>query len=119
MSSKNSNKLPAWDLSDMYKGIDDPKIGADLEKFRKNALSFAKKYKGKLAVRAQSRREDVGSGGHARRVCLSEHGYADEEQRRDGLLSEHQRKTDRLQQTDHFFQSGNQPASRCQNQRMA
>lgn len=25
MSSKNSNKLPAWDLSDMYKGIDDPK----------------------------------------------------------------------------------------------
>ena len=28
MSSKNSNKLPAWDLSDMYKGIDDPKIGA-------------------------------------------------------------------------------------------
>ena len=37
MSSKNSNKLPAWDLSDMYKGIDDPKIGADLEKFRKNA----------------------------------------------------------------------------------
>ena len=49
MSSKNSNKLPAWDLSDMYKGIDDPKIGADLEKFRKNALSFAKKYKGKLA----------------------------------------------------------------------
>ena len=49
MSSKNNNKLPAWDLSDMYKGIDDPKIGADLEKFRKNALSFAKKYKGKLA----------------------------------------------------------------------
>ena len=49
MSSKNNNKLPAWDLSDMYKGIDDPKIGADLEKFRKNALSFARKYKGKLA----------------------------------------------------------------------
>lgn len=45
MSSKNSNKLPAWDLSDMYKGIDDPKIGADLEKFRKNALSFAKNIK--------------------------------------------------------------------------
>lgn len=111
MSSKNSNKLPAWDLSDMYKGIDDPKIGADLEKFRKNALSFAKKYKGKLAgltaaeflsaLKAEEKMSVL--GGNARRVCLSEHGYADEEQRRDGLLSEHQRKTDRLQQTDHFF----------------
>ena len=49
MSSKNNNNLPAWNLSDMYKGTDDPKISADLEKIRKGALSFAKKYKGKLA----------------------------------------------------------------------
>lgn len=43
MSSKNNNKLPAWDLSDMYKGIDDPKIGADLEKFRKKRAFFCQK----------------------------------------------------------------------------
>ena len=44
----NNNNLPAWDLSDMYKGMDDPKINADLEKLKKTAISFAKKYKGKL-----------------------------------------------------------------------
>lgn len=43
MSSKNSNKLPAWDLSDMYKGIDDPKIGADLEKIQKKRAFFCQK----------------------------------------------------------------------------
>lgn len=45
----NKTQLPAWDLSDMYKGINDPKINADLEKVRKGNLSFAKKYKGKIA----------------------------------------------------------------------
>lgn len=48
MSSKNSNKLPAWDLSDMYKGIDDPKIGADLEKFRKTRFLLPKNIKAML-----------------------------------------------------------------------
>lgn len=42
------NSLPAWDLSDLYKGIDDPEINKDLENYRKTTLSFAKKYKGKL-----------------------------------------------------------------------
>ena len=43
-----NKQLPAWDLSDLYKGITDPKIKADLEKYRKFCTSFARKYKGKL-----------------------------------------------------------------------
>lgn len=47
--SENKPTLPAWDLSDMYKGIDDPQIAADMESYRKTAASFARKYKGRLA----------------------------------------------------------------------
>ncbi|MBQ7633585.1 MAG: M3 family oligoendopeptidase [Alphaproteobacteria bacterium] len=43
------NKMPAWDLSDLYKGIDDPQITKDLETYRKDALKFARNYKGRLA----------------------------------------------------------------------
>lgn len=43
------NKAPAWDLSDLYKGINDPQISKDLEAYRRSAKSFAKNYKGKLA----------------------------------------------------------------------
>ncbi|MBQ9271525.1 MAG: M3 family oligoendopeptidase [Alphaproteobacteria bacterium] len=42
------NKMPAWDLSDLYKGIDDPQIAKDMETYRKSALKFAKTYKGRL-----------------------------------------------------------------------
>lgn len=48
MNSKIKSNLPAWDLSDMYQDIYDPKISADLEKFKKDAAAFATKYKGKL-----------------------------------------------------------------------
>ena len=47
MSKKN--ELPAWDLSDLYKGIKDPQIKKDLAEYKKKASDFAKKYKGKLA----------------------------------------------------------------------
>ncbi len=43
-----SNNLPAWDLSDLYKGLDDPQIEKDLSRYKKNALALQKKYKGKL-----------------------------------------------------------------------
>ena len=43
-----NSELLAWDLSDLYNGIDDKQIDADLELYRKSAISFAKKYKGKL-----------------------------------------------------------------------
>ncbi len=40
--------MPAWDLSDLYKSIDDPQIKKDLETYRKSAVKFAKTYKGRL-----------------------------------------------------------------------
>lgn len=46
---KKQNDLPAWDLSDLYKGIKDPQIKKDLLEYKKKAADFAKKYKGKLA----------------------------------------------------------------------
>lgn len=45
----NKNNLPAWDLSDLYHGMDDKKFSSDMEKFEKGAKAFAKKYKGKIA----------------------------------------------------------------------
>ena len=44
------NNLPAWDLSDLYNTIKDPKIVKDIKNYEKRAISFAKKYKGKLAI---------------------------------------------------------------------
>ena len=43
-----NKQLPAWDLSDLYKGTDDPQIAKDMETYRKSALKFAKTYKGRL-----------------------------------------------------------------------
>ncbi len=43
------NNFPAWDLTDLYQGIHDPKITKDLNKFKKLNLDLSKKYKGKLA----------------------------------------------------------------------
>lgn len=43
------NNLPGWDLSDLYAGIDDPKVAKDLKKIEKKSKDFAKKYKGRLA----------------------------------------------------------------------
>lgn len=42
--------LPAWDLSDLYQNINDNKINEDLECYKKSAITFAKKYKGKLST---------------------------------------------------------------------
>ena len=41
--------MPAWDLSDLYKDMDDPQIKKDLDTYRKSAIKFAKTYKGRLA----------------------------------------------------------------------
>ena len=43
-----NEKLPAWDLSDLFNGIDDEKITKGLEKYKKFCANFAKRYKGKL-----------------------------------------------------------------------
>ena len=41
--------LPKWDLSDLYAGIDSPRIGEDLERANALALDFAKQFAGTLA----------------------------------------------------------------------
>ena len=42
------NNLPGWDLSDLYDGINDPKINEDLQKYQKMTEQFAADYKGRL-----------------------------------------------------------------------
>jgi len=46
MSDKN--ELPAWDLSDLYKSIDDCNIKTDIAKVKSLSASFATDYKGKV-----------------------------------------------------------------------
>ncbi len=46
---KNRNNVPAWDLSDLYTGMDDPQIEKDLQKYKKQNETLAKKYKGTFA----------------------------------------------------------------------
>ena len=43
--SKNKNDLPTWDLSEIYKGINDPKIKNDLNEIRKSSKAFQVKWK--------------------------------------------------------------------------
>ncbi len=43
------NKLPAWDLSDLYNGINDPAVNRDLQRYKEMSEKFATDYKGKLA----------------------------------------------------------------------
>lgn len=47
--ASQNNELPAWDLSDLYQGIEDPRIKEDLQKYRQNSSAFSKEYKGKLS----------------------------------------------------------------------
>jgi oligoendopeptidase F len=45
-----TEEMPVWDLSEYYKGVDDPKIDTDIAKYQKMTAAFQKKYKGRLAV---------------------------------------------------------------------
>jgi oligoendopeptidase F len=40
----------AWDLSDLYGGVDDPRIGADLDAALKRAQAFEARYRGQIDV---------------------------------------------------------------------
>ena len=44
-----SKKIANWDLSDIYKSINDKKIQEDIARVKKEAISFEKKYKGKMS----------------------------------------------------------------------
>jgi oligoendopeptidase F len=51
-------KLPEWNLSDLYAGIDAPEVIRDLQKMDSECVAFETDYKGKLAERVA--REDGG-----------------------------------------------------------
>jgi oligoendopeptidase F len=46
----DAGKLPAWDLSDLYPGLDSPALQADLDRAEAQAARFAETYAGKLAA---------------------------------------------------------------------
>ena len=45
---KSSKKLPDWDLSEYYKGVDDPALEKDMADYTKKAQAFAKSYRGRV-----------------------------------------------------------------------
>jgi oligoendopeptidase F len=45
-------KLPEWNLSDLYSGIDAPEVAADLQRLDGECVAFETDYKGKLAERS-------------------------------------------------------------------
>jgi oligoendopeptidase F len=44
--------LPEWNLTDLYAGLDDPRIARDLDRSDAESLAFEEAYKGKLAALA-------------------------------------------------------------------
>jgi oligoendopeptidase F len=54
MSEANGKKSSAagvaWDLTDLYQSVDDPKIGADLDEAKRRAAEFEKKYRNQIDV---------------------------------------------------------------------
>src|SRR5579864_1292441 len=46
-----AEKLPEWNLSDLYSGIDAPEIARDLGKLDADCVAFETNYRGKLAAR--------------------------------------------------------------------
>jgi oligoendopeptidase F len=43
-------KLPEWDLSDLYAGVNAPELETDLKQSAEKAVAFAEKYKGNLST---------------------------------------------------------------------
>lgn len=54
MASKKT-ALPAWDLRDLYAGVNSPAIGKDLKKLAAESKRFQKSYKGKVAALGAAR----------------------------------------------------------------
>src|SRR5207248_8770931 len=47
---ENSARGVAWDLGDLYKGVDDPRISKDLEAALGRARAFEETYRGKIGT---------------------------------------------------------------------
>lgn len=54
MTQAIKSELPTWDLSDLYDGMDDPKLEQDLESIQARAAAFGKRYKNTIATKALS-----------------------------------------------------------------
>jgi oligoendopeptidase F len=52
---KSAAALPEWNLADLYAGLDDPRIAADLDRVDAESLAFEENYKGKLAALADGK----------------------------------------------------------------
>jgi len=50
-AGNKAGKLPEWNLSDLYAGIDAPEVIRDLQKMDSDCVAFETDYKGKLAER--------------------------------------------------------------------
>src|SRR5205809_7378048 len=50
-AKSGAGKLPEWNLSDLYSGIDAPEVIRDLQKMDSECVAFETDYKGKLAER--------------------------------------------------------------------
>src|ERR1700682_2402230 len=48
-AAPKAGKLPEWNLSDLYSGIDAPEVAADLQRMDADCVAFETDYKGKLA----------------------------------------------------------------------
>ncbi|CAO3422893.1 M3 family oligoendopeptidase [Azospirillum doebereinerae] len=48
--SPDLGNLPAWDLSDLYPGVDSPELKADLDRMETESKAFRERYAGKLAT---------------------------------------------------------------------
>src|ERR1700735_3721059 len=51
VSSSRAEKLPEWNLSDLYSGIGAPEVTLDLDRLDAECVAFENDYKGKLAER--------------------------------------------------------------------
>ena len=58
-STKGLGKLPEWDLTALYAGIDDPSVKRDLDRADRYSIAFEEDFKGKLAALADG--PDAGS----------------------------------------------------------
>ena len=50
MLEELATALPSWDLSELYQGVDDPKLDTDLAEVLASAQAFEADYKGRLAM---------------------------------------------------------------------
>jgi len=46
---QSTETLPTWDLSDLYAGVDDPRLDADMQAGKGQAEEFARRFKGTIA----------------------------------------------------------------------